>query len=86
VVAAPGDTLTYTVVLNSVNDEGISATGTSHRNGRLQGEAELLYGRLDAGSSGVRGDDMPSMVKRMRVLGVFAIGVTADGAPLTPPW
>jgi 3-hydroxyacyl-[acyl-carrier-protein] dehydratase len=83
--AVPGDALTYTVHLISLNDAGISATGTSHRGDRLQGEAELLFARVADSRTIRQGPGVVRLVEMMHVLGAFSIGRAADGSRLTPP-
>lgn len=78
--ARPGDTLTYTVSINSIQDQGVSVSAFSHNGDRLQGEANLLYARVADW-----GGDLLEMAKQMRLLGVFEIGTAADGSRLQPP-
>ena len=78
--AVPGDALTYTVSINSIQDQGVSVSAFSHNGDRLQGEANLLYTRLAD-----RGGNLLEMAKQMRLLGVFEIGTAADGSRLLPP-
>ena len=83
--AAQGDTLTYTVALNSIQDRGISVTAASHCRERLQAEVEIVYARLDAGLTGGREATAKFLIRWMRLVGVFAVGRTAEGGPLRPP-
>ena len=83
--AVPGDALTYTVSIDSIQDQGVSVSAFSHNGDRLQGEAKLLYARLADRSPDGRGGDLLEMAKQMRLLGVFEIGTAADGRPLQPP-
>ena len=83
--ALPGDTLIYTATLNSIKDEGISVTATSHKNEQLQGSAELLFARFSDGRSDGHRPAFLSLAESMRTLGAFTIGRTADGDRLAPP-
>ena len=83
--ALPGDTLIYTATLNSVKNEGISVTATSHKNDQLQGNAELLFVRFTNERTDGRSAAFLSLAESMRTLGAFAIGQTADGSRLSPP-
>ncbi len=83
--AVPGDSLTYTVVLNSIRPEGISASAVSRKNDRLQGEAELLFTRFSTAQTDRDGDSAALMAKMMRLLGAFSVGRAEDGSRLTPP-
>ena len=81
--AVPGDSLVYTTRLEFVNEDGAMVTGTSHRNGRLQAEMELVFAHL----TDPRRDSLfdPEMFLRMmRMLGAFEVGHAADGSPLKP--
>ncbi|MBU4270602.1 MAG: beta-hydroxyacyl-ACP dehydratase [Planctomycetes bacterium] len=83
--AVPGDALTYTVSIDSIQDQGVSVSAFSHNGDRLQGEANLLYARLADRSPDGRGGDLPAMARQMRLPGVFEIGTAADGSRLQPP-
>ena len=74
--AVPGDTLTYTAAINSIQDRGISVTAASHCRGRLQAEAEIVYARLDAGLTGGRAATTEFLIRWMRLVGVFEVGRT----------
>ncbi len=78
--AVPGDVLTYVVLLDSIQAQGVSVSASCHNGDRLQGEANLLYARIP-GHEG----DLLAMAKQMRLLKVFEIGTTADGQRLRPP-
>jgi 3-hydroxyacyl-[acyl-carrier-protein] dehydratase len=83
-VALPGDTLTYSVTLESINEAGVSVAAESRLCNDLQGQAELLYARLPE-----RADDnhaeVRALVKMMELLGVFRVGMDPDGKPLNRP-
>lgn len=81
----PGDTLTYTAAINSLQDRGISVTAASHCNERLQAEAEIVYARLDEDLTGGREATARFLIRWMTLLGVFEVGRTAEGGPLRPP-
>lgn len=81
--ARPGDTLTYSVAINSIGDQGVSVTAVSHIGDRLQGEADLLYARVADRSPDGRGD-LREMARQMRLFGVYDIGMSSDGGPLRP--
>jgi 3-hydroxyacyl-[acyl-carrier-protein] dehydratase len=83
--AVPGDTLVYTATLQSIKVEGISATVIGCRNGAPYGEADLLFTRIDDPATERRGANLLAMARWMRTLGVFTVGVAADGSPLGLP-
>ncbi|MBN1395086.1 MAG: beta-hydroxyacyl-ACP dehydratase [Pirellulales bacterium] len=78
--AVPGDLLTYSVSIDWIRERGVSVTARSHVGERLQGEAEIIYARR-AGHE----NDLRELTEQMHLLGVFDIGVSADGGPLQPP-
>ncbi len=78
--AVPGDLLTYSVSLDSIGQQGVSVSASSRIGDLPQGEAELLYTRRPA-----RPADIQDMVRRMRLLKVYQIGLAPDGGPLRPP-
>jgi 3-hydroxyacyl-[acyl-carrier-protein] dehydratase len=83
-LALPGDTLTYSVRIEFVKEDGAMVTATSHKNGQLQAEAELVFAHL----ADPRHDslfDPETFLRMMRMLGAFDIGHAADGSPLKPP-
>ena len=82
--AVPGDTLAFAVSIDSIQDQGVSVSAASHIGDRLQGEARLLFARVDDRSPDGQ-SDLLEMVKQMRLLGAYAVGTTADGSPLRPP-
>lgn len=80
----PGDMLTYSLSINSIQEQGVSVTAVSHVGDRLQGEADLLYARVADRSSDGR-DDLREMARQMRLFGVYDVGESSDGSPLQPP-
>jgi 3-hydroxyacyl-[acyl-carrier-protein] dehydratase len=80
----PGDTLTYTAELESIHEAGVSVAAASHLGDKLQGQAELIFARLPNRAAGNRAD-VRALVKMMELLGVFSIGLAADGSPLKKP-
>ncbi len=81
----PGDTLIYTATIESLKAEGISATVIGQRNGEHYGAADLLFTRIDDPATDRPHANLLAMARWMRVLGVFTVGVAADGARLVAP-
>lgn len=81
--ACPGDQLQYRVVLESAQDNGAVAVGTSHRNGVLQANIQLMFAFLEKGrfSDGplFKPGDLSTMLRLMKF---FHVAVDADGKPL----
>ena len=82
----PGDTLVYTATIQSIKAEGISATVIAERNGGMMyGAADLLFTRVDDPATDRPQADLITLARWMRMLGVFGVGVAADGRPLAAP-
>jgi 3-hydroxyacyl-[acyl-carrier-protein] dehydratase len=82
--AVPGDTLTYTTVLEDIREGGAMVSATSHKGDQLHAEAELVFAHV----SDMELDsffDAETFLRMMRLLGAFEIGHAADGSRLTPP-
>ena len=84
--ARPGDTITYRAVIESTNDFGASVTVKGDVEGRPFSEAEVFFARYDADSSeSTRGRvlfDAIDLLKWLRVVRVFDVGVRQDGTRL----
>lgn len=82
--AVPGDTLTYTTIIESFNREGAKVNATSQVGDRLHAEAEIVFAHLNHPETGALFDP-ETFLHMMRLLGAFRVGRTADGQPLKPP-
>lgn len=82
--AYPGDTLEYHVELDYHNGEGSMVHGTSHINGRLQAEVEIVFAHLDDSQGRIMFEPR-NFVFTMKLLGVFEVGRSADGSKLPEP-
>ena len=84
--ATPGDTLIYTAQMEYVHRDGAMVTATSHKDGQLQAEMEIVFAHLNDQRS-PRSLFRPGHVqfRMMRVLRAFEVGHTADGSPLEEP-
>ena len=81
--AAPGDTLTYTATILSMQPDGAIVSAVSHKNGQLHAEMEIMFAHLDSEHQSLFDPD--TFLRMMRMLGAYDIGHAADGSPLTPP-
>jgi 3-hydroxyacyl-[acyl-carrier-protein] dehydratase len=81
----PGDTLTYRAIVQDISKDGAVVSATSHVGERLQAEADIFFAKLDASVSGESLYDPAQLLAMLHALGVFAIGRTADGQPLSVP-
>lgn len=81
--AKPGDTLNYHVTLGRTQSLGAVVSGTSHCNGELQAEADLMFAFLEEGhlvdGSLFNPGDLRAM---LRLMNFFHVAVTADGKPI----
>lgn len=82
--AQPGDSLIYTTQVEFIKRDGAMVTGTSHKNGRLQAEMELVFAHLADPRRGTLFDP-ETFLYMMEILGAFQVGRAADGTPLRPP-
>lgn len=82
--AVPGDTLTYTTLLEYINDDGAMVSATSHLGDRLQAEAEVVFANVAGGPKARRLFQPEDLVSMMQLLGAFDVGRSKDGGPLAP--
>jgi 3-hydroxyacyl-[acyl-carrier-protein] dehydratase len=80
-LAQPGDTLVYRVTIQDIKDDGALATATSHVGDRLQAEAEISFAHLDSRFAEPLFDP-PDFLNWLRLVRLYEVGRTADGAPL----
>jgi 3-hydroxyacyl-[acyl-carrier-protein] dehydratase len=84
--ARPGDVIQYKAVVEQVKDVGASVTVKGDIEGRPFSEAEIFFARYDADSSeNTRGRvlfDPIELLKWLRVVRVFDVGVRPDGTRL----
>lgn len=83
--ALPGDTLTYTAVIEAVKPDGAVVTATSHVGERLQAEAEIFFAHLDDTKRVKTLFEPKNFVFTLKLLGVFDVGRGTDGAKLAEP-
>ena len=83
--AKPGDTLTYRMTIDDIHRDGAIASGTSHVDGRLQGEVQLFFAHLDEAAAGKSLFDPASLLAMLKLLGVFEVGRDPNGQPLQVP-
>ncbi len=83
--AYPGDTLIYSATINGLHKDGAIVTATSHKNGQLHAEMEVVFAHLNGEFQERTLFDPAAFTHMMRVLRVFEIGHAADGSPLVMP-
>lgn len=83
-LARTGHELVYTATIEDIQPDGAICVGTSHIEGRLQAEIELVFAHLD--------DRFPpalfapnDLLVMLRLFGLYDVGVDRDGRPLVPP-
>lgn len=83
--ALPGDTLTYTAIVDSIKPDGATVVCTSHIGERLQAEAEIMFVHLDDAKHARTLFEPKNFVFTMKLLGVFDVGRSASGGALAEP-
>ncbi len=83
--ARPGDTLIYDTTVEYIRRDGAMVTATSHKDGRLHAEMEIVFAHLDGELGQKTLFDPEDLVQMMRVLRAFEVGRAADGSPLVEP-
>jgi 3-hydroxyacyl-[acyl-carrier-protein] dehydratase len=83
--AVPGDTLLYETIIEDFSKDGAAVRGTSQVNDRLQGEVELFFVHLNENFAGKSLFDPATFLSLLRMLGLYDVGRTSAGAPLTIP-
>lgn len=81
----PGDTLAYTVTMQTSQMGGTLVKGTSHISDRLHAEINLFFAQLDDRFAGVELFEPARLCQWLRSLRLFEVGKKADGTPLTIP-
>ncbi len=81
--ARPGDQLQYHVKIDSAQENGATAIGTSHCNGVLQANIDLMFAFLEDG----RFADGPlfkpgDLATMLRLMDLFQVAVDSDGKPI----
>jgi len=79
--ARPGETLTYTAVIDYIQDDGAMATVTSHVGERLQAEGEIVFAHLRDDGRQRRQFEPKNFVFTLKLLGVFDV---SDKTPYPP--
>jgi 3-hydroxyacyl-[acyl-carrier-protein] dehydratase len=84
----PGDTLRYRTEIVQAKDAGASVNVSAHVGDRRHANAEIFFARLDPEASaltkGRKLFDPAHLLHWLRLVGVFDIGVRADGTRLRP--
>jgi 3-hydroxyacyl-[acyl-carrier-protein] dehydratase len=83
--ARPGDTLTYSVVVDDIRQDGAMVTATSHKNEELHAELSIFFAHLDDAFRDKQLYEPGSLLKMMRILRAYEVGVGPDGGPLREP-
>ena len=83
--AVPGDTLTYSVTLELMRDDGAMVTATSYKGTRLQAEMEIMFAHLNGEHGAKTLYEPEDYCRMMLMLRAYEVGHAADGSPLRPP-
>ncbi len=83
--ARPGDTLVYTVTVDDIRKDGAMVTATSHKNEELHAEMSIFFAHLDDAYRDKSLFAPGDLLKMMRVLRAYDVGIGPDGGPLREP-
>jgi 3-hydroxyacyl-[acyl-carrier-protein] dehydratase len=84
--ARPGDQLIYRVSIDSVGESGATVTSTSHCDGRLQAEIELMFAFLEGDEFPDKSLFMPGdLIAMLQAMRLFDVAVDKQGNPLMFP-
>jgi 3-hydroxyacyl-[acyl-carrier-protein] dehydratase len=81
----PGDTLVYTSQLQYAKDDGALVSGLGHVGDRLQSEVDVFFANVMEMERARTLFSPLELLAMMKVLGVYDVGVAADGSKLLPP-
>ena len=84
-LAVPGDVLTYTTTMETRQADGAIVRGTSHIQGRLLAEVELVFAHLGERYEGFDLFHPDRLLCMMRLLGMYDVGRDENGQPIVPP-
>ena len=84
-LAEPGDTLTYTASIQSLQAGGAIIKGSSHIGDKLQAEIDLFFAHLDDRFAGVELFEPVEFLRMLKVLRLFKVGKHEDGSPIEIP-
>jgi hypothetical protein len=80
--AWPGDVLTYHAELVDIKEDGATAKVSSHIDGKLQAEAEILFAHLAEQGDKVELFEPYDLYSWLRLLKLYEVGRDADGNPM----
>jgi 3-hydroxyacyl-[acyl-carrier-protein] dehydratase len=83
-LAQPGDSLTYTAEVVDIKRDGAFCNCTSHVDGELQAEVELVFAMLDKRFPDPIFDPA-DFLAMIRTFGLYDVGVDDQGHPLQIP-
>ena len=83
--ARPGDSLIYAATVDDIHKDGAIVRTTSHKQGELHAEMEVVYANLNGQYEEKTLIDPVTLMHMMRILRVYEVGRSADGSPLTEP-
>ncbi len=79
----PGDQLRYAVRIDSLQENGAFCSATSHCDGALQAEVDLMFAFLDPSRFGEESLFNPGdLLGMLRLMNFFEVAVDAEGRPL----
>jgi 3-hydroxyacyl-[acyl-carrier-protein] dehydratase len=83
--AVPGDRLTYTAEVEVFQPDGAICKCTSHIEGQLQAEVDLVFAHLDDRFEGTDLFKPDELLQMVRIFRLYEVGCKPDGSPLSIP-
>jgi len=83
--AVPGDTLTYRVKLEDINEGGAVVVATSHIGDDLQAEVSMMFAHLSDIAETREMFQPADFLCMLRVFALYDVGRKSDGSPLDVP-
>ena len=83
--ARPGDSLTYSTVIEDIRGDGAICRATAHVGDKLQTEAQIVFAHLDDRFPGNELFVPVDFLRMLRMLGLYDVGRYPDGTPLKIP-
>lgn len=81
----PGDRLTYTASIESIQSSGAFVSGTSHLGDKLQAEIDLFFAQLDDRFTGIELFEPANFLRMLRLWKLFDVAQNEDGTPIRIP-
>lgn len=81
----PGDTLTYSVVVDDISDKGAQISARSHVAGRLHAEFQIMFAHVEGELAKREFYSLSGYRHMLHSLGVYDVGVDENGNRIVEP-